>query len=71
MVGGVAPHMYIASKSAAAELSQHGIRVNCISSLVYATALACEFMSTEGKQIEELIGGMANNSRARCCGRRT
>ncbi|CAL9770619.1 unnamed protein product, partial [Musa acuminata subsp. burmannicoides] len=39
---------------------QHGIRVNCISSFGYATGLACEFMRMEGKQIEQLIGGMAN-----------
>ncbi|URE48129.1 momilactone A synthase-like [Musa troglodytarum] len=56
VVGGVAPHAYIASKSAAAELGQHGIRVNSISSFGYATALACEFFRMEGKQIEQLFG---------------
>ncbi|CAL9119186.1 unnamed protein product [Musa textilis] len=68
VIGGVAPHAYIASKhavvgltrSAAAELGQHGIRVNCISPFVYATALACDFIHMDTGRLEEFIGGVNN-----------
>ncbi|CAD5178109.1 unnamed protein product [Musa acuminata subsp. malaccensis] len=68
VIGGVAPHAYIASKhavvgltrSAAAELGQHGIRVNCISPFAYATALACDFVHMDAERLEEWIGGIGN-----------
>ncbi|URE09152.1 Momilactone A [Musa troglodytarum] len=68
VIGGVAPHAYIASKhavvgltrSAAAELGQHGIRVNCISPFAYATALACDFIHMDADRLEEFIGGLSN-----------
>ncbi|URE12596.1 momilactone A synthase-like [Musa troglodytarum] len=64
VIGGVAPHAYIASKhavvgltrSAAAELGQHGIRVNCISPFAYATALACDFIHMDADRLSNLKG---------------
>ncbi|XP_073013755.1 short-chain dehydrogenase reductase 2a-like [Typha latifolia] len=68
VVGGLASHAYAASKhavvgltkNAAAELGQYGIRVNCISSYMYASALAVNAMNKEKKDLEAWISSMVN-----------
>ncbi|CAF1712413.1 unnamed protein product [Brassica napus] len=57
VVGGVGPHAYVGSKhavlgltrSVAAELGQHGIRVNCVSPYAVATKLALAHLPEEEK----------------------
>uniref|UniRef100_M4DR21 3-oxoacyl-[acyl-carrier-protein] reductase n=2 Tax=Brassica campestris TaxID=3711 RepID=M4DR21_BRACM len=64
VVGGVGPHAYVGSKhavlgltrSVAAELGQHGIRVNCVSPYAVATNLALAHLP-EDERNEGVVAG--------------
>ncbi|CAA7043876.1 unnamed protein product [Microthlaspi erraticum] len=64
VVGGVGPHSYVGSKhavlgltrSVAAELGQHGIRVNCVSPYAVATKLALAHLPEEERTEDALAG---------------
>lgn len=64
VVGGVGPHAYVGSKhavlgltrSVAAELGQHGIRVNCVSPYAVATKLALAHLPEEERTDDALVG---------------
>lgn len=64
VVGGVGPHSYVGSKhavlgltrSVAAELGQHGIRVNCVSPYAVATKLALAHLPEEERTEDGLAG---------------
>ncbi|CAA6669019.1 unnamed protein product [Spirodela intermedia] len=75
-IGGLGPHAYTASKhavvgmtrSAAAELGKHGIRVNCVSPYAVATELAVPHLPGEEKDgnddatraFNDFVGSLAN-----------
>ncbi|AAG21552.1 short chain alcohol dehydrogenase, putative; 41546-43076 [Arabidopsis thaliana] len=64
VVGGVGPHSYVGSKhavlgltrSVAAELGQHGIRVNCVSPYAVATKLALAHLPEEERTEDAFVG---------------
>ncbi|KAK6115381.1 hypothetical protein DH2020_007650 [Rehmannia glutinosa] len=63
-VGGLGPHAYTGSKhavlgltkSVAAELGKHGIRVNCVSPFAVATGLALAHLPEDERTEDALIG---------------
>lgn len=64
VMGGIGPHAYVSSKhavlgltrSVAAELGQHGIRVNCVSPYAVATQLALAHMPEEERTEDAFVG---------------
>ncbi|XP_006392929.2 xanthoxin dehydrogenase [Eutrema salsugineum] len=64
VLGGVGPHAYVGSKhailgltrSVAAELGQHGIRVNCVSPYAVATKLALAHLPEEERTEDAFAG---------------
>lgn len=79
VIGGLAPHSYTISKftipgivkSAASELCEHGVRINCISPGTVATPLALRYLrkvfptATEEK-LRETVKGMGELKGAEC-----
>lgn len=63
-VGGAGPHAYTGSKhavlgltkSVAAELGQHGIRVNCVSPYAVGTGLALAHLPEEERTVDAMVG---------------
>ncbi|KAL0853460.1 hypothetical protein Bca101_058612 [Brassica carinata] len=63
VLGGIGPHAYVGSKhavlgltkSVAAELGQHGIRVNCVSPYAVATKLALAHVPEEERTDDALV----------------
>ncbi|KAF3338730.1 momilactone A synthase-like protein [Carex littledalei] len=79
LLGGIAPHDYAVSKAAviglvkstAAELSQHGIRVNCISPHATPTSMGVDFFKnilniSDEKKVAEMTHNMWEFKGARC-----
>ncbi|KAL1209375.1 Xanthoxin dehydrogenase [Cardamine amara subsp. amara] len=64
VVGGIGPHSYVGSKhavlgltrSVAAELGQHGIRVNCVSPYAVLTKLALAHLPEEERTDDAIVG---------------
>ncbi|XP_010551306.1 PREDICTED: xanthoxin dehydrogenase [Tarenaya hassleriana] len=64
VIGGIGPHAYVGSKHAvlglnrnvAAELGQHGIRVNCVSPYAVATGLALAHLPEEERNEDAMAG---------------
>ncbi|KFK33597.1 hypothetical protein AALP_AA5G034600 [Arabis alpina] len=79
VIGGLAPHSYTISKftitgivkSAASELCEHGVRINCISPATVATPLTLHYLQkvfpklTE-KKLRETVKGMGELKGAEC-----
>uniref|UniRef100_A0ACD5XX30 Uncharacterized protein n=1 Tax=Avena sativa TaxID=4498 RepID=A0ACD5XX30_AVESA len=67
-MAGVASHAYTCAKralvglteNAAAELGQHGIRVNCVSPAGAATPLATRYVGLDGEVFEAIMESMGN-----------
>ncbi|MQL98347.1 hypothetical protein Taro_031054 [Colocasia esculenta] len=69
VIGGMAPYAYTSTKhavvglcrEAAAELGRHGVRVNCVSPYLVATALARQGVGTEDDEAVEAVAEAAAN----------